>query len=69
MKSVKHNDTFINVGDKGHFYLSTEKVSRENFEYGYINTNLMVDANYETEYKGINVMPTDDFFLFKSLKE
>lgn len=69
MKNVKHNDTFINVGDKGHFYLSTEKVSRENFEYGYINTNLMVDANYETEYKGINVMPTDDFFLFKSLKE
>ncbi len=69
MKNVKHNDTFINVGEKGHFYLSTEKVSRENFEYGYINTNLMLDANYETEYQGMNVMPTDDFFLFKSLKE
>lgn len=69
MKIIKHNDTFINVGNKGHFFLSTEKTNIENFEYGYINANLMVDANYEAEYEKLNVMPTDDFFVFNALDE
>ena len=69
MKIIKHNDTFINVGKKGHFFLSTEKTDMENFEYGYINANLMVDANYEAEYERLNVMPTDDFFVFNALDE
>lgn len=69
MKRLKHCDTFVNIGEKGHFFLSTDSVPIDNYEYGYINSNLMLDADYETEYDGINVMPTSDFFKFESFKK
>ena len=69
MKRIQHQNTYINVGEKGHFFLSCEKTELENYEHGYINTNVMLNANYEAEYDGLMVMPTDDFFAFKQMQK
>ena len=69
MKTLKHKNTYVNVGEKGRFFLSCEQTDRECYEHGYINTNLMLNANYEAEYDGLMVMPTDDFFTFKDMQE
>ena len=68
MKTIKQADTFINIGSKGHFYLSTKEEIRQEYEYGYINTNLSVFANSEAEYRGLMIMPTSDFFAHKNTR-
>lgn len=62
MKCIAHNNLKINIGSKGHFFLSTEKTNAEDYVYGYINTNLAFGAGAETEYEGQMIMPTADFF-------
>ena len=65
MKRIAHNNLKINIGSKGHFFLSTEKTNAEDYVYGYINTNLAFGAGAETEYEGQMIMPTADFFRHK----
>lgn len=67
MKTLLHENTFINIGEKGHFFLSGRESELSDYKYGYINTNLAVMANYEAEYEGLNIMPTDDFFRFENI--
>ena len=69
MKTIKHANTYINVGSKGHFFLSTEKTSLNDFEFGYINTNVGFNNDYETNYSGLLVMPTNNFFIHKEFVE
>lgn len=59
----------MHFGGKGHFFLSTERSQAEDYALGYINTSVMLGANYEAEYDGLMVMPTDDFFTFEDLEE
>ena len=65
MKTKKHNNFYIQTGEKGHFYLSLdEKPAVDKFEYGHINANLTVNSNYEAEYKDLDIMPTGDYYEF-----
>ena len=70
MKTQKHSKMYVHTGDKGHFYLSLdEKPSVDTFEYGHINANLTVNSNYEAEYKGLDIMPTGDYYEYLSTEE
>ena len=63
MKTITHNKLNINIGNKGHFFLSTESSKRKDYVYGYINSNLTLgSAGAEVEYEDNMIMPTADFF-------
>ena len=65
MKTRKHNSLYVQTGDKGHFYLSLDEAPYSDvFEYGHINANLTVNSNYEAEYKGLDIMPTGDYYEY-----
>ncbi len=65
MEKLKHNKLNVFTGSKGHFYLSTkEEPAGADFDYGHINTNTTINSNYEAEYKGLDIMPTDDYYEF-----
>lgn len=67
MLKLKHEDTFFNLNDTGHFYLSTEKSSREEYAYAHINTNLSIFGNFEAEYQGRAITATIDHFTTKKV--
>ena len=69
MQRFKKANTFVNMGSKGHFYLSTDEDAREDYEYGYVNTNLSLFADYEVEYKDLMIMPTNDFYVYDGHKK
>lgn len=65
MERIKHNHLNVFSGEKGHFYLSTKDTPvGEDFIYGHINTNTTINSNYEAEYLGHDIMPTDDYYEF-----
>ncbi len=65
IKKIKHNDMFLNIGEKGHFFLSLEETAKTDFAYGYVNTNVILGAGNEVECEENMIMPTTDFFLHK----
>ncbi len=69
LQSIQHKDSYMNIGKYGHFFLSTKKTEYKEYSYGYINTSLSLVANCEAEYEDLMIMPTDDFFQFKGMRE
>ena len=69
LKTIKHNDTYLNIGSKGHFYLSLTPSNLAEYEYGYINTSISLSANTEAEYEGLMIMLTDDFYQFDAISK
>ncbi len=67
MKNIKHVDTYFNLNDTGHFYLSTSKPERTEYSYAHVNTNLCLAGNFEVEYKGRALTGTIDHFTTKSV--
>ena len=65
MKSIKHNSLNINVGSKGHFFLTTEKTDEKDFTYCYINTNVTFGAGAEAEFESNAIMPTEDLLCYE----
>ena len=59
MNTLKHLNTYIKMGSKGNFYLSTETPNNSDFIYGYINSNVGFEAGYEANLDGNLLMPTD----------
>ena len=66
INKVKHNDMYVNFGEKGHFFLSLDKTSITDYNYGYINTNLIIGGGNEVECEDKMIMPTSDFYLHQS---
>lgn len=66
INKIKHNEMYLNIGEKGHFFLSCEETKERDYVFGYINTNLILGAGNETEYEGNMIMPTSDFFRHES---
>lgn len=66
INKIKHNEMYLNIGEKGHFFLSCDETKEKDYVFGYINTNLILGAANETEYENNNVMPTSDFFRHES---
>ena len=62
IKTIKHNEMYINLGEKGHFFLSLDDMSIKDYIYGYINTNLTIGCGNEVEYEDNMIMLTSDFF-------
>ena len=63
INKVKHNDMYVNFGEKGHFFLSLDDTTLTDYNYGYINTNLIIGCGNEVECEDKMIMPTSDFFL------
>ena len=69
IKKVKHNDMYLNFGEKGHFFLSLEdNETIDEYAYGYVNTNLIIGGGNEVEFEEKMIMPTSDFFLHQNTK-
>ena len=66
IKKIKHNEMYLNIGEKGHFFLSCDETKEKDYVYGYINTNLICGAGNETEFENNMIMPTCDFFRHES---
>ena len=66
IKKIKHNEMYLNIGEKGHFFLSCDETKEEDYVYGYINTNLICGAGNETEFENNMIIPTCDFFRHES---
>lgn len=68
MKILKHKDTQINFGSKGQFFLSTEKCDMQDYVFGYVNTNIAFDADYEAGHEERFIMPTKNLIIFKDME-
>ena len=60
MDSIKHNNLYVNFGEKGEFALSTEKLNGLNFAYKNLNFDLSAGANGKCGY---------DFFSLQGVEK
>lgn len=69
MQKLQHLKTFVKIGSKGNFRLSTNAHDDSDFIFGYINCNVGFDAQYEANLDGELIMPTGSNLLFEGYKE
>ncbi|MBQ8229408.1 MAG: alpha-galactosidase [Clostridia bacterium] len=65
--SDKYGKTYVCFGKDGHFYLSTENVTDEEFSYGQINANVFLYAGDEAVYKKGAPPVNGDYFRFSEI--